>query len=208
MLKAIFVACALATTGVVTPSMAQDIEPFVIVPDGPGGGGPGLGGGGFFPGGGGGGNAVTTSGLNVRSGPGTRYAIIDVLSRGDAVRIESCSGGWCWINHRGPSGWVSENHLSRTGGGGGDGSTVRPRREACFYDQPFFRGRSFCALPGESDRNLGSWNNRIASISVRGFPTVQVCTGRDFNGCDAFNQDTAQLPRWLEWNISSFRVFH
>ena len=54
MLKALFVAaCAFATTGVVTPSMAQDIEPFVIVPDGPGGGGPGLGGGGLFPGGGG-----------------------------------------------------------------------------------------------------------------------------------------------------------
>ena len=63
-------------------------------------------------------------------------------------------------------------------------------------------------MPGESDGNLGSWNNRIASISIRGFPTVQVCTGRNFNGCDAFDRDTPELPRWLEWNISSFRVFH
>ena len=207
MLKALLVAaaCVLATAGAITHAMVQDdFSPFVIVPDGPGGdAGPG-------PGSGGGGNAVTTSNLNVRSGPGTRYGVIDVLNRGDSVRINSCSGGWCWINHRGPSGWVSENHLSRTGGGGGGGggNAVRPRREACFYDQPFFRGRSFCAVPSESDGNLGSWNNRIASISIRGFPTVQVCTGRNFNGCDAFDRDTPELPRWLEWNISSFRVFH
>ncbi len=198
MLKALAIAAGL-TFGVASlvPVVAQ--ETFVIVPDNPGGGGGG--------GGGRGGTAVTTTNLNVRNGPGTRYAVIDVLQRGETVRVNSCDGGWCRINHRGSSGWVSQNHLDRTGGGGGGGGG-RPSREACFYEDTHFRGRSFCAAPGDSDRSLGSWNNRISSISIRGFPTVQVCSDRYFGDCDAFNRDVATLPWWLDRNVSSFRVLH
>ena len=200
MLKAIYMAVCLAiASGFVAPAFAQDT--FVIVPDTPGGGG-GSGGGG-----GGRGNAVATTNLNVRSGPGTRYHVVAVLKRGEAVRIDSCSAGWCWVNHRGPSGWASQNHLERTSGGGGGGG-VRPTREACFYDDIRFRGRSFCAVPGESDTNLGAWSNRIASIRIRGFTTVQVCADRNFRDCEAFNTDVAVLPWWLERSVLSFRVFH
>ncbi len=182
-------ACLLLAASPALPLHAQ--ETFVIVPDNPGGGG-------------GAGNAVTTSSLNVRSGPGTRYVVIDVLRSGESLRVSNCNNGWCWATHRGPSGWVSQNHVTRVGGGGGGGSA----REACFYDEPRFRGRSFCARPGDSDRDLGSWNNRIASISIRGLPTVQICTDRNFNDCDAFNRDVASLPWWLERNVSSYRVLH
>jgi hypothetical protein len=190
-------ACLLVAPASLGVATAQ--QPFVIVPDNPGSGG-----------GGGGGDAVTRSALNVRAGPGTRYAVIDVLQRGARVQVDVCQNGWCWISHRGPSGWVSQNHLDRvgSGGGSGSGSVVRPSREACFYESPRFRGRSFCAVPGDSDRSLGAWNNRIGSISIRGLPTVQVCVDRNFIDCEAFNRDVPNLPWWLDQNISSFRVLH
>lgn len=193
MLKALFMAALLAAgLGALSQAFAQ--ETFVIVPDNPGGGS-------------GVGNAVATSNVNVRRGPGTSYAVVDVLRSGQSVRISNCTGGWCWVNHGGPSGWVSQNFLSRTGGGGGgDGSTAR--RRACFYDDIRFRGRSFCAGAGDSNGDLGSWNNRIASISITGFMTVQVCEDRNFRRCEAFNRDVATLPWWLDGNISSFRTFH
>lgn len=194
--KAALVAlCLLSGPAALTPALAQ--QPFVIVPDNPGNSGTGAGG-----------NAVTTSSLNVRAGPGTRYQVIDVLPRGASVRIEVCQSGWCWINHRGPSGWVSQNHLDRIVGGGGGSPPVRPSREVCFYDAPRFQGRSFCAQPGDSDRSMGSWDNRIASVTVRGFPTVQLCADRNFNDCDAFNRDVPNLPWWLDRNVSSWRILH
>jgi hypothetical protein len=165
-------------------------ETFVIVPDNPGGGS-------------GAGNAVATSNVNVRRGPGTSYAVVDVLRSGQSVRISNCNGGWCWVNHGGPSGWVSQNFLTRTGGGGGDNA----RRRACFYDDIRFRGRSFCVGVGDSNRDLGSWNNRIASISISGSMTVEVCEDRGFRNCEDFNRDVAILPWWLDGNISSFRTF-
>lgn len=192
MLKALFMAALLAAgLGTLTQTLAQ--ETFVIVPDNPGGGS-------------GVGNAVATSNVNVRRGPGTSYAVVDVLRSGQSVRISNCTGGWCWVNHGGPSGWVSQNFLSRTGGGGGDGPIAG--RRACFFDDIRFRGRSFCAGAGDSNGDLGSWNNRIASIRITGFMTVQVCEDRNFRRCEAFNRDVATLPWWLDGNISSFRTFH
>jgi len=188
MLRTLLVAACLAASSLGMPAMAQ--EPFVIVPDFPGGGG-----------GGGGGNAVAATTLNVRSGPGTNYPVVDVLNRGQSVRMSDCRGGWCFVEHRGRNGWASQRYLDRIGGGGGGAS-----REACFFDAPGFRGRSFCARPGDSSRNLGAWNNRIESISIRGFVTVQVCADRNFDDCDAFNRDVARLPWWLQGNVSSYRL--
>ncbi len=85
--------------------------------------------------------------ISVRRGPGTSYAVVDVLRAGQSVRISNCNGGWCRVNHGGPSGWVSQNFLSRTGSGGGDSGAIR--RRACFYDDIRFRGRSFCVGVGD-----------------------------------------------------------
>jgi hypothetical protein len=194
MLKALLLAACLAGGIGIAEVLAQD--PFVIVPDFPSGGGSGSGGGA--------GNALATTNLNVRSGPATRYPVIDVLQRGETVRVSTCDGGWCRVNRAGIVGWASQRYLDRTGASSG----VRPARGACFYAQPRFQGGSFCAEPGDSNRNLGSWNNLISSISIRGFATVQVCSEPNFNDCDAFNRDTPTLPWWLKSNVSSYRVLH
>jgi len=59
--------------------------------------------------------AYATSNVNVRSGPGTGYRAVDVLSRGEYVDVQYCQGSWCFINQSGPSGWVSSNYLSASG---------------------------------------------------------------------------------------------
>lgn len=66
--------------------------------------------------------AVATGNVNVRSGPGTQYSRVDTLRRGERVEVQYCRGSWCYIEKRGPDGWVSANYLSagRPGGGWND----------------------------------------------------------------------------------------
>lgn len=56
--------------------------------------------------------AVATSNVNVRSGPGTGYQVVDSLRRGERVDVQYCRGSWCYVEKRGPDGWVSANYLS------------------------------------------------------------------------------------------------
>jgi uncharacterized protein YraI len=53
-----------------------------------------------------------TASVNVRSGPGVRYSIVDQLYPGENVDIGQCDGGWCYVDHAGPDGWVSANYLA------------------------------------------------------------------------------------------------
>lgn len=79
-------------------------------------------GGGNNSGGGSGYNAVIrTNGspLNVRSGPGVGFPVIDVVGNGSSVRIVEESGGWGRLS---AGGWVSLSWVGSGGGGGGSGS--------------------------------------------------------------------------------------
>lgn len=63
-------------------------------------------------------DATANMALNVRTGPGTNYAIVDALYAGEVVDVTGCQGGWCTISHSGPDGWVSANYLSQVNYGG------------------------------------------------------------------------------------------
>lgn len=67
--------------------------------------------------------AYATGNVNVRSGPGTGYSQVDVLRRGERVDVQQCRGSWCYVEKRGPDGWVSANYLDR---GGRPGWNDRP----------------------------------------------------------------------------------
>ncbi len=46
--------------------------------------------------------AQSTTALNVRSGPGTSYGVVDTLTPGETVEVNECvSNGWCYIEHTG-----------------------------------------------------------------------------------------------------------
>lgn len=57
--------------------------------------------------------AQSTVSLNVRSGPGPYFEVVDVLYPGERVNVETCrNNGWCFIDHRGGNGWVSSRYLT------------------------------------------------------------------------------------------------
>jgi uncharacterized protein YraI len=80
------------------------------------------------------------------------------------------------------------------------------RDRVCFYEHVNFEGDSFCARPGERLRALGSWNDRISSIRVRGDVEALVCEHNDFRGrCVVIDRNVRNLG--FRGNIiSSIRV--
>jgi uncharacterized protein YraI len=53
--------------------------------------------------------AFASSTVNVRSGPGTGFTVVDVLRPGQRVDVDYCKGTWCAI---GGNGWVNANYLT------------------------------------------------------------------------------------------------
>ena len=96
-----------------------------------------------------------TASVNVRSGPGTQYRVVDTLYPGENVNIETCrSNGWCLVEHTGPDGWVSARYLSNDGSDYG-GEPVRSSPNVSFSFS-FGRGDGFSiGTPGRgSSRDL------------------------------------------------------
>ena len=57
--------------------------------------------------------AEALAAVNVRSGPGTSFDIVDTLTEGEVVDVVECNASetWCRIMHPGPDGWVSRSYL-------------------------------------------------------------------------------------------------
>ena len=60
--------------------------------------------------------ATVTNDLNLRSGPGTRYGVIDTMPAGAYVNVIGCGGSWCRVDWHGRVGYASASYL---GGGRG-----------------------------------------------------------------------------------------
>ncbi len=54
---------------------------------------------------------VTTSRLNVRKGPSTKYSRMGSLYKNKSVTILDSKGNWYKINFNGKEGWVSKNYI-------------------------------------------------------------------------------------------------
>lgn len=165
--------------------------------------------------------AEATAHVNVRSGPGTGYGVVDVLAPGENVDVRGCQGSWCMVEKSGPDGWVSANYLTNVGGGsssdpdisfgfsigGGDGPSfsigigeprppivVDPPRvgEVCFYERTRFRGDSFCLEPGERAR-LPRYSDGVGSIENPDRYRVDLCTRSTFRDCRTYTTSASAL---------------
>lgn len=58
--------------------------------------------------------AIVTTGLNLRTGPGTGYRTIVTMPDGAVVDVRGCvrGYGWCRINWGGYDGWASSGYLA------------------------------------------------------------------------------------------------
>ena len=54
---------------------------------------------------------IASVNANVRSGPGTGYAVVDQLKKGEYVIVVSCGANWCNIHHIGADGYVARSLL-------------------------------------------------------------------------------------------------
>ncbi|MGV3649866.1 MAG: peptidase inhibitor family I36 protein [Devosia sp.] len=57
--------------------------------------------------------AVATTNVNVRTGPGTTFSIVDRMIPGERVDIRECTAAnWCFVDREGADGWVSSTYLT------------------------------------------------------------------------------------------------
>ena len=156
--------------------------------------------------------AAATAAVNVRSGPGTSYGVVDTLHPGEIVDVTECnaSGNWCRIFHTGPDGWVSRSYLGAPSGssgaqvqlgitiplpGGGSITFGTPgytppasgaapvAKRVCVYAQQNYGGASVCVNAGVNDPNVtGFWNNRVTSVRVFGGARIRLCQNPGYGG--------------------------
>jgi len=180
--------------------------------------------------------AAATGAVNVRTGPGTSYAKVDTLAKGEIVDVIQCQSGWCYIEHDGPDGWVSANYLGAVGNtpdkpdvnfqigvgpggiqfgfGVGDNSITftppaAPVPQICLHDGANYTGAKNCYPVGTVINSLpGFWNDRASSISVQAGATVTVCRHAGFAGvCQTYNSNKPTLPVLLNNNITAIEVY-
>lgn len=56
--------------------------------------------------------ATTTTDLNMRAGPGTKYRVVMVLPRGAMVDVQSCQSSWCRVAVGSRVGYASQRYLA------------------------------------------------------------------------------------------------
>lgn len=86
-------------------------------------------------------NAAVVSGdLNLRSGPGTGYRVIDTMPAGSYVDVLGCTGSWCEVQFGGMTGYASASYL----GGGASAYAAAPVYvEPPIYSEPYYAGPAF-----------------------------------------------------------------
>jgi hypothetical protein len=180
--------------------------------------------------------AAASTHLNVRSGPGAGYGVVDVLNPGEVVNVGECrASGWCYVTHRGPDGWVFSRYLTLppdsadSGRGcrlmltfdddgpslrilcGRDGIVVPPSTaadRACFYTGRNFTGRRLCAGAGRIDLLDAAFDDRISSVRLFGNARAQLCQDGYMGGfCRTVFRDEPALGRALDDRVSSLTVF-
>lgn len=173
---------------------------------------------------------TVTTNVNVRSGPGTNYGVVDTVRRGTQVDVRQCQGSWCYIDKPGPDGWVSSSYLTTGGGPANPGQpgisigigpgginigvgnpqppVVRPPvvtpvySEVCFFERTRQRGASMCMEPGESIRDLDDWADQISSISNPDGLQVQVCSESNFRNCRIYTTSASSLGDFDDYIVS------
>ncbi|MBE7183413.1 MAG: SH3 domain-containing protein [Methylobacterium mesophilicum] len=65
------------------------------------------------------GTAIATGNVNLRAGPSTGYPAVNLVPRGQDVRVNGClrNRSWCDVSYYGQRGWMSSNFIAFVNGG-------------------------------------------------------------------------------------------
>lgn len=145
-------------------------------------------------------DAYAKSNVNVRSGPGGGFSVVDQLYSGELVDVTECQGSWCYINHDGNDGWVAASYLANSSGGGsGSGSGSNP---------PVNFG--ITVGPGGPSFSLSVGNQPAPAPAPGPAPKVCFYANQNYGGASfCVNAGTNSAFVGAAWNdrISSIRVF-
>lgn len=101
------------------------------------------------------GAVVTGSGVNLRSGPGLNYQVVDCLPKGASVTVTDRSNSeWYAVSYNGTSGFMSSRYLSLSEGGASGGESDGEGTSGCI-NAMYVRFRSG---PSSSSAILGEYN--------------------------------------------------
>ncbi|MEJ5079537.1 MULTISPECIES: SH3 domain-containing protein [unclassified Ochrobactrum] len=103
-------------------------------------------------------NAIVTTSLNVRTGPGTGYASLGSIPSRAPVNVQGCTSGygWCQVSYGGLNGWASSRYLAMREGGS-NASSDDFSRNAALIGIPLIAGLAIGAAV--NDRN-DRWDRR------------------------------------------------
>lgn len=130
-------------------------------------------------------NAIVTTNLNLRTGPGTNYPSVGSIPNGARVDVSGCTSGygWCQVNYAGRFGWASSRYLAVREGSSGNysnnnfgttaatigipliagvviGSAISKNNKNDYYDRPYYRPHQPNYRPHNRPRPPHSgWNN-------------------------------------------------
>jgi len=144
-------------------------------------------------------NAISTTNLNIRTGPGTRYATLGSIPSGAPVTVRGCTSGygWCQVSYGPTYGWASSRYLAfreGTSGGYSDdfgrtaaligipliagvaiGSALNDRDDYWYRDRRYYRDRHWDRR-GWRDRPGWHGNDRLLSMTGMTIGIVIVAT--------------------------------
>lgn len=103
---------------------------------------------------------VTASALNVRSGAGTNYGKIGLLSQGKVVQVTGESNGWYRIDFNGQTGWISAQYTKAVSSGGSTSNAVAPAGEKSISEKYTVTASALNVRSG-----AGTNNSKIGMLS-------------------------------------------
>ena len=160
--------------------------------------------------------AVATTNVNVRTGPGTTFSIVDRMTPGERVDIRECTAAnWCFVDREGPDGWVSSSYLAAppaTPPAPPAGSPPAPGEDCSF---------GFTLGPGGPNLSINCGNGTPPAPPGPPSPPApppappafgdQACfyTGSNYSGAErCFGEGTYNvLPPQINDRISSLRLY-
>ncbi len=119
----------------------------------------------------------STTGVNLRTGPGTSYSILRVVPAGSEVSVVAADpqNGFYKVKHNGTTGWSSGQYYTKVtaGGGGGDGTLSAGRQEAITRSKSvvgfsYYWGGGAWLADGPSSSTKGSCSGSCPSCSHSG----------------------------------------
>lgn len=159
-------------------------------------------------------HAWSKSTLELRTGPGTKYAITGEIAGITPIKVLRCQKHWCVVDGPTGRGWTNIGKIDF-------GTTTQdvafnvPAKdlsngEMCFYEGANYTGASFCLSSGTTVRDLAlaGWDNRISSVRVTVPTSAALCRDRTFQSyCERITESQPRLHRYLARNLSSLRVY-